>query len=48
MKENQIFTCAGDLLCEMQEMVKVYNTVEEEKVVTLTFECTGLLTLVCC
>lgn len=48
MKENQIFTCAGDLMTEMQEMTKVYNVMEEEKVITLTFDCTGFLTLVCC
>lgn len=48
MKENQTLMCAGDLAVEMQEAGKVCYSKEEEKVVTLTFECTGLLTIVCC
>lgn len=49
MKENQMFEFAGNLAEEMKEVEKVYSSVEDiERGRTFTYECTGLLTIVCC
>lgn len=49
MKDIKKFEYSGDLALEMQEAEKLCSSMEDiERGRTFTFECTGLLTIICC